>query len=739
MAVDGRTVTALTRDLRRRTVRIEDRTGDTPTEHELEWNGRGQLVRRRRDRREITWSYDAAGRRTAMTTPDGRTTRYGWDAADRLTWVESDLVGRAAFDRDATGRIVSAVAAGILQSWEHRDGYVVAHTVTDGDGATRTSIDRDDDGRIARIRRDDDDQTVVTDYGYDGACQLIEARTSTRALSPSKGETLATWRYDPAGRLVSESHQSDGTEEATIGHVYDIAGQLLATVATDGRRVGYRYDGNGRRTEVADDRGFRRNFSWTATGYLAGITDHAADRVRRTRVHADALGELAEVDGTQVFWDTAAYAGAPVLVGNTAILAAGPVTGVDNQWTTPGWRSARATESDPWASAIGSQQIGDTAGSGELGVGSGGDLTIGGLEWLGARVYDPTSRGFLATDPIEATTGAGWSGNPYSYAGNDPLHALDPTGLHPVTDAELQAYRDSNGIGGTLHSAWNATRSWMKNNWEYVAGGAMVLAGGILIATGVGGPVGMMLVSAGADTIIQKATTGSVNWGEVGVSFVAGGIGGGFAAAKLGATGLKAAMVAGAASGAIGGAGLGAYQYGTGAGPHSVGGYLGATASGGATGAIFGSLGGAAGHSVVNVANKLGGVSSAGVETAARTLDEVPPAPQTPNANDLTRVGRWMRPVEHSAMVRTGEVQVGGGATTHVADPPSISAYEKQAKPGSVYVEFDVPETSLRPGGVPGWRQIPSPDHLYGRLAEKRGAPLEYPVPAHNISVEGHK
>ena len=89
-------------------------------------------------------------------------------------------------------------------------------------------------------------------------------------------------------------------------------------------------------------------------------------------------------------------------------------------------------------------------------------------------------------------------------------------------------------------------------------------------------------------------------------------------------------------------------------------------------------------------------------------------------------------------MVRTGEVQVGGGGTTYVAHPPSMSAYERQATPGSLYVEFDVPATTLRPGGAPGWAQIPSPSHpLYGRLAEKTGVPLRSPVPACNIMVVG--
>lgn len=75
-------------------------------------------------------------------------------------------------------------------------------------------------------------------------------------------------------------------------------------------------------------------------------------------------------------------------------------------------------------------------------------------------------------------------------------------------------------------------------------------------------------------------------------------MGGGFAAAKLGATGLRGAVVAGAASGAVGGAATSGYEYASGPGPHTVGGFVGSTARGGATGAAFGGVGGAAGHGI---------------------------------------------------------------------------------------------------------------------------------------------
>ncbi|MBW9210508.1 hypothetical protein KV100_12675 [Mumia sp. zg.B21] len=105
--------------------------------------------------------------------------------------------------------------------------------------------------------------------------------------------------------------------------------------------------------------------------------------------------------------------------------------------------------------------------------------------------------------------------------------------------------------------------------------------------------------------------------------------------------------------------------------------------------------------------------------------------------DDLTRVGRWMGDDELLKMQKSGQVQVGGGGTTHVADPANMSTYAKQAAPGSKYVEFDVPRTSLSPSGWPGGAQIPGPNHILARLAERRGSQVQFPVPACNIVVVG--
>lgn len=102
--------------------------------------------------------------------------------------------------------------------------------------------------------------------------------------------------------------------------------------------------------------------------------------------------------------------------------------------------------------------------------------------------------------------------------------------------------------------------------------------------------------------------------------------------------------------------------------------------------------------------------------------------------DDLSRVGRWMSPDERSAMVRSGEVQVGGGGATRVASPANPESYMRQAPAGDYYVEFGVPTNSLFPAGRGDWAQIPGPGHRLSKLAAGRGNPIEHPVRACNIA-----
>jgi RHS repeat-associated protein len=92
-----------------------------------------------------------------------------------------------------------------------------------------------------------------------------------------------------------------------------------------------------------------------------------------------------------------------------------------------------------------------------------------GLIYLRNRVYDPTTAQFLTVDPLEQLTRA-----PYNYVEDNPVNAVDPTGLcgagslsefadcfNPVSSGNL-AYQGavalSNATGGAVNLPWLLTR-----------------------------------------------------------------------------------------------------------------------------------------------------------------------------------------------------------------------------------------------------------------------------------------
>ena len=124
-----------------------------------------------------------------------------------------------------------------------------------------------------------------------------------------------------------------------------------------------------------------------------------------------------------------------------------------------------------------------------------GSLQVAGLEILGARAYDPASRGFISPDPLASPVGAGWASNVYAFVGNDPVGLVDPWGLSPMTAGEFREYRaDTRGRAGErivsgVKSMASSAVDWMKDNWVGIA----MVAGGIA-ATALLGPLGAAIV-----------------------------------------------------------------------------------------------------------------------------------------------------------------------------------------------------------------------------------------------------
>ena len=388
--------------------------------HRLAWDPLDRLVAKRSGGLELTWAYDADDRQVAAGNADGTETSFGHDEAGGMVWAEHPLLGSIRLRRDETGRLVALEVGGRSESWTYRDGQLVGHRL-ERDGRRReTELERDEAGRVVTEIRDG----VTTRYGYNTAGQL------TSAEGP---EGARTYGYDAAGRLITETGPA-----GTTTYAYDEAGQLrqrcLGAELTE-----YDYDAAGHRITETSHK-LTRTFTWSPRSDLTGIHRHGPAEESSTTLSVDAFGDLAAIDDTELIWDPTGIIPELRRLGETTVIGSDgqrwattdPTGGVS--WLDTDWQHSTGGPRDPW---------GGTDGPGAAGLGWRGELHVDGLTWLRNRAYDPNTRSFLAPDPLPPVPGTPVAANPYHYANNDPLNLLDPLGLRPMTDADLQAYRQA--------------------------------------------------------------------------------------------------------------------------------------------------------------------------------------------------------------------------------------------------------------------------------------------------------
>ncbi|MHB8954814.1 MAG: RHS repeat-associated core domain-containing protein [Pirellulaceae bacterium] len=377
--------------------------------------------------RFLEFSYDAGGRRIQSTDQSGFSVHYRYDAPGRLEELTDGGGQRLVlYQYDPAGRLVSEIRGnGTTTSYEYDAADQLLHLVHRAPDTTilsRFDYTYDDNGRRTSMTT----LEGTTEYRYDAAGQLILV-----ALPEGR---IIEYEYDEAGNRRAV-HDNGATTTYTVNAMnqylavgttsqsFDADGNLVASASSSGPE-NYTYDAEGRLVTVVTPQG-TWNYEYDVFGnrvatihngqrteYLidpVGLGDVVAEydnsgNLRAHYTHGLGLVSRMDVSGPPAYFQFDA-------VGNTSQLT-GPVGAVLNSYSyLPFGEPLSRSETVPTPFTFGAQ----------VGV----MRESNGLDYMRGRWYDPPLGRFTQQDPIGLAGGL----NYYTYANNNPLTFVDPSGL----------------------------------------------------------------------------------------------------------------------------------------------------------------------------------------------------------------------------------------------------------------------------------------------------------------------
>jgi RHS repeat-associated protein len=417
---------------------------------------------------DVTLSYDANDNLTQMVDGTGTTTR-AYDALDRVTQVTSGANQVVKYEYNAAGDVTKITYPNGKAVTQAYDSVGRLAGVTDWLGKETTFEYHRDSQQKATIFPTE--TTNVDEYAYD-------ARGDMTSVSMKKGASvLASLSYtrDAIGQITKTTQTGIAGEPAETIYAYDAANRLTKSngtlfdydLASNVKKIGpalygydvagqissasnatYVFDELGQRTKSTPSGGVATTYAYDQAGNLTSVTRPASGSTAAATSTFKYDGSGLRTSETKnsstypIVYDSVSELplllrkGQDYFVYGPGGLPVSQITADSPRYLHHDQLGSTRVLTNSSGNVVGTYYYGPNGaywnhtGTHGTQIGFAGEYrmhTDNQLIYLRARTYDPVTAQFLSVDPLVDV-----SDEPYSYAGNNPVNAVDPTGLIPA-------------------------------------------------------------------------------------------------------------------------------------------------------------------------------------------------------------------------------------------------------------------------------------------------------------------